>query len=442
MRRFPRGVALIAAAALACVVLGPASARTPAPAKYGGTLVVGLSTGDADTLDPTVSRSGSSQTIYLAMCQKLYDCDARQQLVPVLAAAVPVLSKDKLSYTVQLRKGVEFNDGTPFNAQAVVTTVQRFMTYPGSIRASDYAAVDSVTASGPYTVVFHLKARDSTFIGNPYVLSPTQLAKLGANFGTNPVCVGPFMFDHRVVGDNVTVIKSPYYYDQKDVYLDKIVYKPMPDAPAAAAALKAGDIQALDQGLDDGARRRAADLEPAGDPGAPARLAGHHHQHRQQERRRQPAVHERGHAARLEREAAAGLRGGDRPQHAQQGRLRRPLPSQLHPDRTGEHRLVRRDEGPLHAVQPQGREEARRRVGLPEPDRAPADANTTDKLRLAQFIQAQEAAVGINVVIDSFDLATRLARARSGNFNTCLAASSRRRPTPTASSTSGSRPRG
>ena len=55
------------------------------------------------------------------------------------------------------------------------------------------------------------------------------------------------MFDHRVVGDNVTVIKSPYYYDQKNVYLDKIVFKPMPDAAAAAAALKAGDIQVLDR---------------------------------------------------------------------------------------------------------------------------------------------------------------------------------------------------
>ena len=37
------------------------------------------------------------------------------------------------------------------------------------------------------------------------------------------------MFDHRVAGDNVTLIKSPYYYDQSDVYLDKIVFKPMPD---------------------------------------------------------------------------------------------------------------------------------------------------------------------------------------------------------------------
>src|SRR5262249_25619015 len=137
------------------------------------------------------------------------------RLAPVLAAALPVLSKDKLSYTIQLQQGVLFNDGTPFNAQAVVASYQRYTTTPGSVRASDFASVASVTATGPYTVVYHLKARDSTFTGNMYILSPTQLAKLGDDFGSKPVCVGPFMFDHRVVGDNITVIKSPYYYDQK-----------------------------------------------------------------------------------------------------------------------------------------------------------------------------------------------------------------------------------
>src|SRR5439155_9910005 len=50
----------------------------------------------------------------------------------------------------------------------------------------------------------------------------------------------------RIPGDNITLVKSPHYYDQQHVYLDKIVFKPMPDAAAAAAALKAGDIQALD----------------------------------------------------------------------------------------------------------------------------------------------------------------------------------------------------
>ena len=47
-------------------------------------------------------------------------------------------------------------------------------------------------------------------------MSPAQLEKLGDNFGSNPVCVGPFMFDHQLAGDHITVIKSPYYYDQKN----------------------------------------------------------------------------------------------------------------------------------------------------------------------------------------------------------------------------------
>ena len=148
----------------------------------------------------------------------------------------------------QLRKGIEFNDGTPFNAQAVVTTVQRFINYPGSFLASDYANVDGVTASGPYTVVFHLKQRDAAFLSGDqnFVLSPTAIATEGAGFSADPICVGPFMFDHRVVGDNITLVKSHYYYDQKDVFLDKIVFKPMPVAAAAVAALEAGDIQAID----------------------------------------------------------------------------------------------------------------------------------------------------------------------------------------------------
>ena len=50
-------------------------------------------------------------------------------------------------------------------------------------------------------------------------LSEAQLARLADNFSTNPVCVGPFMFDHRVAGDNVTLIKSPYYDDRGHVFL-------------------------------------------------------------------------------------------------------------------------------------------------------------------------------------------------------------------------------
>jgi peptide/nickel transport system substrate-binding protein len=180
-------VAVVVGAGFALTVLGPAAAQTHVTSRYGGTLVVGLSAGDPNSLDPTVSRGLSGAEILNAMCAKLYEQGDGEELFPRLATALPVLSKDKLSYTIQLRQGVLFNDGTPFTAQAVVTTVQRYMTYPGSSKATDYVSVDSVTAPAPYTVVFHLKARDSTFIANPAILSPAQLSKLGDNFETNPV---------------------------------------------------------------------------------------------------------------------------------------------------------------------------------------------------------------------------------------------------------------
>src|SRR5438067_7199846 len=78
------------------------------------------------------------------------------------------------------------------------------------------------------------------------IMSPTQLDKLGDKFATNPICVGPLMYDNRVAGDTITVVKSPYYYAKKNVHLDKIIFKVENDAAAGAAALRAGDLQALD----------------------------------------------------------------------------------------------------------------------------------------------------------------------------------------------------
>ena len=80
-------------------------------------------------------------------------------------------------------------------------------------------------------------------------MSPAQLTKLGANFDSSPVGVGPFMFDNRVAGDHITLIKSPYYYNKYAVHLDKLIYRFFTDPAAAAAELEAGDIEML-SGID------------------------------------------------------------------------------------------------------------------------------------------------------------------------------------------------
>ena len=240
--------ALVAAVGLVLGVVGPAAAL---PARYGGTLVVGLNNGDPDSLDPSLFRNLSAVEIANTFCERLYVFNGRAQVVPRLAAALPAISKDKLTYTIRLRKGILFNDGTPFDAQAVATTIMRGKTLPGSAKASDFSAISSVTAPNASTVVIHLSSRFSPLTSilatsDGMIMSQAQLAKLGSDFGSDPICVGPFAFDHWDHGLDVTVVKSHYYYAQDAVHLDKIVFTDATSPPAALAALQAGDLQVID----------------------------------------------------------------------------------------------------------------------------------------------------------------------------------------------------
>jgi peptide/nickel transport system substrate-binding protein len=232
------------------VLLG-ASASPVANGRYGGTFVLGMTHGFPDTLDPSANASFASVVIFRAIAERLYDFDARGNVYPELASALPTISADDLTYTIPLRKGIVFNDGTPFNAQAVAVSLMRDITLPSSQRASDLTPIQSVTASGQYTVVIKLKTRFTPLLqtlatNDGIVMSPTQLQKLGTNFGSDPIGVGPFMYDSQVPGVSVTVIKSPYYYDKLAVHLDKLVFQVVSNGASGVAALQAGDVQMLD----------------------------------------------------------------------------------------------------------------------------------------------------------------------------------------------------
>jgi peptide/nickel transport system substrate-binding protein len=129
--------------------------------------------------------------------------------------------------------------------------MQHYLTAKGSVRASELSAVTSVTAKGKYAVVFHLKAAYSPLTAqladrSGMILSPKALGALGLNFAKHPVCVGPFMYKGRIAGDSITVVRSPFYYAKSKVHFAKIVFKIYNDTTAAAQALKAGTVQAID----------------------------------------------------------------------------------------------------------------------------------------------------------------------------------------------------
>ena len=218
--------------------------------RNGGTLTIGLAE-EPDALDPTIARTFVGRIVFLAMCEKLYDLDSHLNIVPQLAAALPQVSKDKLTYTIKLRKGIKFNDGTPFNAAAVKTTIERYLTFKGSVRASEISPIKSVDAPNATTAVLHLSAPYSPLTAQladraGMILSPKALAA-GGSFAQSPVCVGPFSFKDRVAGDHITLVKSPFYYNKAKVHLASIVYRIMTDPSSRTQALRAGDIQVEDR---------------------------------------------------------------------------------------------------------------------------------------------------------------------------------------------------
>ncbi len=217
------------------------------PVKNGGTLNIALDA-DPDALDPTTATTLNGRMVFASMCEKLYDIDAGTRLVPQLATALPQLSGDARTATIKLRTGVKFNDGTPFDAAAVKKSLDRHRTLEESARAKDLAAVEEVTVVDPSTVRLSLSRPFTPLTAQladraGMILSPTALDKLGDNFGTAPVCVGPFKFGSRTSGSQIVVDRAPDYYAANSVKLDRIIYKIIVDPNVRAANLKSGDIQ-------------------------------------------------------------------------------------------------------------------------------------------------------------------------------------------------------
>lgn len=219
--------------------------------KDGGHLTVALAEAP-DALDPTTAQTYVGRIVFINMCDKLYDINNKAQLVPELAADMPKISKDGTSYTIPLRKGIKFNDGTDFNAKAVKTTLERYKNNKQSSRAESLAAVDKITAVDPTTVKLTLS--------HPYapltsilaaragmILSPAQLKKLGDDFAKHPVCVGPFAFGSRPSSDRIELKKSTKYYDKDKVHLDRVTFKVVTQPSVRSANLRAGEIEIADR---------------------------------------------------------------------------------------------------------------------------------------------------------------------------------------------------
>ncbi|GES42249.1 peptide ABC transporter substrate-binding protein [Rhizobium dioscoreae] len=217
---------------------------------FAAELKIGLQD-DADVLDPAQSRTFVGRVVYTALCDKLVDVTPDLQFVPQLATSWK-WSADGKQLVMELRQGVKFQDGTPFNAQAVVDNIQRYQTMPESRRKSELSSVAKIEASGEYEATFTLKAPDVTLLSqlsdrSGMMVSPTAAKAAGAKFGDHPVCSGPFKFVERVQQDRIVLEKFQDYWNKDKIFIDRVTYLPIPDTTVRLANLRSGDLDMIER---------------------------------------------------------------------------------------------------------------------------------------------------------------------------------------------------
>ncbi len=237
----------------------PVVAANPEDSKMGGVLVFGRS-GDSVGLDPGRETDGESFYGSTAVFDTLVEFIPGETAVkPALAESWKV-SDDGLTYTFNLRSGVKFHDGTPFNAEAVVFSFERQFVethayydlgpwkYWGYMDMSNI--VDSVVAVDDLTVQFNLQHVEAPFLANlamdfASIVSPTAVAKYGEDFKNNPVGTGAFKFVSWNKDSEIVFERNADYWDGP-VYLDRLILKVIPDATARWLALQKGEVDLID----------------------------------------------------------------------------------------------------------------------------------------------------------------------------------------------------
>jgi len=213
--------------------------------------------GDVDSLNPHVGRTAAAANLSEMTMAWLVKWDEHNRPYPELATQVPTranggVSKDGLTITYHIRRGVRWSDGAPFDADDVVFSVA-VVNNPANDELGRFDQIARVDEPDKHTVVFHLKkpysAATASFFSsccaNPPLLPKHLLATYPSinhvPYNDLPVGIGPFKFDRWDRGSQVVMVANPLYWRGRPK-LDEVVYKIVPDRDALLARLKAHQV--------------------------------------------------------------------------------------------------------------------------------------------------------------------------------------------------------
>lgn len=249
-----------AAAVTPTPVAAPPSAPSPSPSpapkiKRGGTLRLAWQW-NFQTLDPHIDPAGGLTLVYENLTR--YDLadekTGRFEAKPDLAESWEVT--DPTTIVMKLRKGVHFQDNSPFDAEAVKWNLERMAKHPKSRAKINVESIKDIQVVDASTIRLNLKAPNADQLA---LLSTAQESLMGIiskqageklgddGLATNPVGTGPMTLVEWKRDDHVTLKKWDGYWQKGEdgqplPYLDGAIYRGIPDPAVMLIELKAGSL--------------------------------------------------------------------------------------------------------------------------------------------------------------------------------------------------------
>lgn len=242
--------AMLAAAMLAValtLVLAGTATGTGARGQAGGTLTIATSASPS-TLDPASGQNSYSPYYDLAYDPLIIEAP-NGSFKPGLALKWKYGPRNK-SFSLKLRPGVRFSDGSRLTAQAVKTWVMHAKTLPGSYGGTYFSALTSIKVTGPLSLTLYFNTPTPLL-----ELDFSQLLEMGmigsskavaANtLSTSTDGAGPYKLDKAatVTGDHYTFVPNPYYWNKRAVHWKKVVVRVITNPTTALSALETGQVQ-------------------------------------------------------------------------------------------------------------------------------------------------------------------------------------------------------
>lgn len=222
--------------------------NVPEPTQ-GGKLTVGLEA-DCNSYAPWLSSCAQSGTnVSNALFDPLVVLSNDGQMVPYLAESVEP-NEDATEWTVTLRPGIKFHDGTELTAQVQKEAYEEFLLRSDSILSRGTKNVDEVRVDGDLTYTYVLNNENPQFVyelagglGRPFSIEAARANP--EDFGSKPVGTGPFKLVSWVRDGSLVAERNSDYWQEGLPYLDEITFVPLPDEDSRQASMQSGDVDAV-----------------------------------------------------------------------------------------------------------------------------------------------------------------------------------------------------